>query len=351
MEIGQLTALLMLTKVMAPYLWGAVADRRQQRLVLVRMGGLLTFVSYLGFFWVESFWGYAAIIVCFSFFWNAILPQYEVLTLHNLGVARDRYSRIRLWGSLGFILAVSLLGYLFDLFGIIYFPYALLFIVACIFVTTLPRLKEPNVSNHSHEQSRGLLFELGRHRTYMFFVVCFLLQASHGAYYTYYSLYLESIGYKKDVIGLLWALGVLAEVLLFIVMHAWQARHSLRTIIQVALFLSAVRWLMIGSLSDSWSFLLIAQCLHAFSFGAMHAAAIHFVHRRFSLPNQGRAQAIYSSMGFGAGGVVGAIVSASIVTSVGFHHAFNISAIIAVIALLGSFLIGPSGRRHNDWLS
>lgn len=332
-EIGQLTGLLMATKVIAPNIWGAIADRTQKRLVLVRFGAFATLLSYIGFFMAEGFWQYASMIILFSFFWNAVLPQFEVITLFSLKGETNRYSLIRLWGSIGFVVAVIGLGWLLQTYGIAAFAPSLFVVILAIFLASLLGFSEP-VRRAAKEGSPHLrlLDELKLGGAYLFFGISFLLQLSHGAYYSYYSLHLEALGYGKLQIGGLWALGVIAEILLFTVMHYWHRWHSVKVIMAIALVFSGVRWLMIAYFSDVVWVLVVAQVLHAFSFGAMHAASIYFVHHHFSPANQGRAQAMYSSLGFGLGGSLGALMMAALVDSLGYEGLFAVSAVIVFSA-------------------
>jgi len=342
LEIAQLSSVLMVTKVLAPYLWGAIADHYQIRLKLVRFGALMTMFCYLGFFFVESFWHYALIIVLFSFFWNAILPQFEVITLFNLANYQDHYSRIRLWGSIGFIISVALMGWLFERVGIRYLPWVLLIIVIAIWASSFVNLAEPRATTSCRSVKSSFKEQFGRRDVKLFFIVSFLLHVSHGAYYTYFSIFLESIGYEKTHIGLLWSLGVLAEVALFIVMHHWFSRSSLKVIMMVALAFSGLRWCLIAEFSGVLWVLVLAQCFHAMSFGAMHAASIKFVHLTFDVRNQGKAQALYSSLGFGAGGAAGAYLSGLVVSQTSYDFAFWFSGGIAFLAM---FLIATAANH------
>jgi MFS transporter, PPP family, 3-phenylpropionic acid transporter len=308
-EIAELSALMMATKIIAPNVWGAVADRYQNRMRLVRIGAFATLVGYLLFLRANGFWFYALAIVVFSFFWNAILPQFEVVTLHSLAEQRDRYSRIRLWGSLGFIVSVSGLGAWFDVFGLHWFPWLTLAVVAIIAAASLMAFSEPVLALPEPGQASRFWRRCMTPAIRTFFLITFLLQCSHGAYYTYFSLYLAQLGYGEITIGALWSLGVLAEVVLFIYMHRWLGFSSVRTIMLWALSLTLLRWLLIAGFADSLLVLVFAQLLHALSFGAMHAVSIHFVHQMFAPEHQGRAQALYSSVGFGAGGAAGALCS------------------------------------------
>lgn len=333
-EIGQLLSILMITKMIAPMIWGGLADKYNKSVILVRIGSLMTLMCYVGFFWAHTFWSIAVVIILFSFFWNAILPQIEVLTLYNLSENRNRYSRIRLWGSIGFICSVILCGWLFEALNVSLFPYVLLVLITLILVVSLLRFNE--VSVKSSKKEHGPLFkeQLSKSWVILFFVVCFLLQVSHGAYYTYFSIYLSSLDYSKTQIGWLWALGVMAEVIVFVIMHRWLKRSSIVNIMLLSLLLTIVRWAVTAYYADSMILITVMQCLHAFSFGAMHVAAIQFVHSNFEQHNQGRAQALYSSMGFGAGGAVGAYLSAYIVEGAGYTSAFMMSSLIGVLAFV-----------------
>ncbi len=166
-----------------------------------------------------------------------------------------------------------------------------------------------------------------------FLVACFLLQAGHGVYYGFYSIHMEEIGYSKTLIGVLWAFGVVAEVLIFIVMHRLLERFGARLVIMASLFLAAVRWVMIGFFFDSLFLLFVAQILHAATFGTFHAAAIHLVHHYFTGQHQGRGQALYSALSFGLGGALGTVLSGSLWSDGGAQTAYGLSALISLLAL------------------
>ncbi len=342
-EIAQLVALMLGTKIIAPNIWGALADRYQARLGLVRMGSLCTAGGYLLFLWAESFWTFALAIFVFTFFWNAILAQFEVLTLFALGSQRDRYSRIRLWGSIGFIASVGGLGGFLEVFGMHWFPWLTLLIIGAIALSSFAPLQEPFIQNETSTSAIGFWRQCLAPGIWPFFAVCFLLQLSHAAYYTYFSLYLATLGYGEGMIGALWSLGVLAEVLLFIYMHHWFARWSMVSIMLCALGLTALRWILIAGLSESLPLLLLAQTLHALSFGAMHAVSIRYVHQVFAPRFQGRAQALYSAIGFGAGGAVGALACAALYASSG---SYQVTFWFSVLVILPCLLCAARLRRH-----
>ncbi|MFW6350110.1 MAG: MFS transporter, partial [Thiohalospira sp.] len=123
-EIGGLMALVMATKIVAPNFWGWLADRSGRRMPWVRGGSLLGLLAFAFVALAGGFWSLAAVMLAFSFFWNAVLAQFEANTFNHLQGNEARYSHIRLWGSVGFILTAVGLGPLLDLHGAALVPWA-----------------------------------------------------------------------------------------------------------------------------------------------------------------------------------------------------------------------------------
>jgi len=306
-QIGTLVALVMVTKIVAPNLWGWVADRRGRRMRLVRVACIAAALIFAAVLPATRFWWIALLMVAYSFFWNSALPQLEAVTLNHLSGRVERYTRIRLWGSVGFVLAVTGLGGLVDDLGAAVVPAGVLVLLVCVALTSLA-VRDASVAPTPTGDGR-LLDVLREPGVVAFLAACLLMQAGHGPYYTFYSIYLEEHGYAPHVIGALWALGVVAEVAVFALMHALIVRFGLRVLFLAAFALTALRWVMVAFLVESPAAMVVAQLLHAASFGLYHGVAIQLVHRRFVAAHQGRGQALYSSVSFGAGGALGALLA------------------------------------------
>ena len=194
-------------------------------------------------------------------------------------------------------------------------------------------ITDPAPERH-HDDQPSILNLLRRPAVMAFFAACFLLQAGHGTYYTFYSIYMESVGYSKTVIGQFWALGVVAEVAVFWVMHRLLERFGARQVLLASLLLAALRWLLIGYFPLQLPVVLFAQLLHAATFGTFHAAAIHLVHHYFTGRNQGRGQALYSSLSFGAGGAVGSLLSGLLWVPAGPQLTFAVASAISLLAFV-----------------
>ena len=331
LEIGQLIAVIMVTKVVAPNLWGWLADRRGQRMGIVRLASLLSAIAFAGVFISDAFWWLVLVIGVFSFFWNASLPQFEATTMNYLGVAHHRYSLVRLWGSLGFVLSVVLLGEALDRYGDGLIPAVVLTLFVAIWLSSLTVAEGPSPQPRGQHRSLGQI--LRQPAVIALLGGSLLLQLSHGPYYAFFSIYMEEHGYSHTVIGLLWAVGVIAEVLLFLVMGRLLRRFGVRKLWTIALLLSALRWLLTALYPEYGWVMLLTQTLHAASFGVCHAIAIHLVHHFFSGPHQGRGQALYASISFGVGGALGSIGAGWIWAMPGGPAlTFKLAAVAALLA-------------------
>lgn len=330
-SIGILMAIIPATKIFAPYLWGWLADHTRHPITIIRLANLLAVVVFAGVFVDTGFVWLMLVLFAFSFFWNSSLPLFEAMTLNHLGDDEHRYSVVRLWGSLGFIMMVVLLGEFFDTAGIDRAPVIILVLLAGILLASL--IVPERLSAH-HEGQGHIVHVIRQPVVLAFLVVCFLMLMSHGPYYTFYSIYLESHGYSRGMIGLLWAVGVLAEVIVFLMMHRLLRTVAARQLLLLTFVLTALRWLLIGFFVDNLSVLFFAQLFHAFSFGVFHAVSISLVHRFFTGRHQGRGQALYASLSFGAGGAVGSLISGLLWDQIDHALLFTLAAAVAIIAFL-----------------
>lgn len=328
--IGTMMAIIMATKIVSPNIWGWIADHTGKRMAIVRLGGLLSVIAFAGVFISQEYWWLVIVMMVFSFFWNATLPQFEATTFTHLGEQTHRYSSVRLWGSVGFIVAVWLIGQQLDGSKISYLPMILMGLFITIWVSSL--IVPEEAAGHLHIDGEPLKRVLKRPEVVGLLVICFLMQLSHGPYYTFYSIYMQDHGYSLSFIGFLWALGVLAEVFIFMRMHKLVPKFGLKRLLIVSLLVTSVRWVIVALFPMSMPLMLLAQLFHAASFGLYHAVAIQLIHQYFVGKNQGKGQALYSSVSFGAGGAIGSLYAGYTWEYLGTTDTFMIAAFVSLLA-------------------
>ena len=331
-QIGVLMSLLQVMRIFAPNIWGHIADHTGKRVAIVQLAALVCLVAFVGVFFAKTFWALFAVMSLISFFWSASLPLVEATTLSHLGKSTDRYGRIRLWGSVGFILVVVGLGAALDHASIQLVPWVVLGLLVGIVLTSRV-IPEAEIAQHEHVHI-PLRDVLRRPEVLALFGAALLMAAAHGPYYTFFTIHLVESGYSKSFAGWLWALGVVCEIGIFLVMPRVFRSVRPETVLLATLLTAAVRFLLIGWQADNLPVLLLAQLMHALTFGAYHASALSLVHWHFTGKNQARGQALYNSLAFGIGGTFGSLYSGAAWDSLGAGVTFSIASGCALMAAL-----------------
>lgn len=331
LQIGVLMSLLHVTRIFAPTAWGYLADHTGKRMLIVQLAAITGLVSYCGVFFGESFLWMFAVMMLMSFFWSASLPLIEATTLSHLGKSTARYGSIRSWGSLGFVLAVIGIGYLLDATEIALLLWVVLGFKLGIVIFSW-RIPEAEIASHSTDAlSVQQIFK--QPGVLAFFSACLLMAFAHGPYYTFYSIYLVDYGYSKGAIGWLWAIGVICEIGVFFLMSRVMHRFSLKQILAFSFTCAVARFLMIGWGVEWPTVMLLAQILHAATYGAHHIAAMMAVHYFFRGRHQAKGQAFYTSFTFGVGGTLGGVFSGYAWEWLGPGFTFSMSAAAALVGL------------------
>jgi len=308
-EIGVLSSIAIITRFFAPLVWGWVADKSGKRMLLVRVATWMESCIWLAIFLVpNTFQSIALLMLIFSFFQNAILAQFEGVTLFWLGDQKAKlYGKIRKWGSVGFIVGVFVIGALLEIVSISMLPILLLIIASLAFIWSFT-IREPDGAPTSQKKLEPLLPVLKRPTVAAFFTIEFILLFSHAPFYSFYSNFLKSLNFSTAEIGFLWAMGVFAEIFMFSIASKVFQRFSWRSLVIVCLLVTSIRWMLVALFSHYFVGQLFAQCLHAFSFGLFHLIAMRVIFQNFSAGQQGRGQALYSTM-WGLGVAFGSVLA------------------------------------------
>lgn len=337
-EIGTVFAVMLGTKVVAPYIWGWGADHYGHRLALIRLATAAAAVLFVFIPFANTFLALALLIGGYGFFNNAGLPQFEAVTFSHLGGDDHRYGRIRLWGSVGFIVSVLALGGLLEVTSSDAVPIWIIAALTCLLVVSFAVPDVPDGARDHRSPVAGFWTVLRQPSVIALLLVCFLTRLSHGPYISFFSIYMEHYGYSRSVIGVLWSVGVIAEVGLFACLPQLVARFGLRRLMIAAMALTTLRWSLLAAFPTVIFLVVPVQVLHMATFGLYHGVAISLINRLFRGSLQGRGQAVYSSLSFGAGGAIGALASGYIWASTPPPVLFWMSAVIAALAFAIAWL-------------
>jgi len=331
-DIAILMSLMQVMRILAPNLWGWLAERVGVPVLIVRLSAVASLAGFGLFFLTTEFAGIFVGMALMAFFWSAALPLIESVTFSHLGDQGHRYASIRVWGSVGFIVAVLGIGHALEDLPITATLWmtalVLAGIVLCAFL--VPDTAPPAVVR----EPMSLRQVLARPEVRALLGACFFMSAAHGALYVFYSIHLVDNGYGKALVGWMWTLGVVAEIVVFLFMPRLIKRCTLRTMLLVSFAAAVLRFLLIGWGVGSLALLVLAQLLHGATFGAYHAAAIAAINQWFPGKLQSRGQALYGSLSFGAGGMFGGLLSGLTWDVVGSAWTYSLGSAFAFAGLL-----------------
>lgn len=340
LAIGAIASLQSWTRVVVPYAWSWVGDhwgRGARRVDLLRVATALIVAASLGLLGFTDPAAVTVIVVLIFLANGAVVPLSEAAVAQHLttgeGFDVGRYGRVRMWGSVGFLVAVSVFGVLLQATGIAALPafVVLMFVLLAASSWGLPRKAGAAAATHTAGQA-GVWRVLAQPAVAWFFAGMFFTVLAHTALYAFLSLYLDALGYGKGAVGALWAVSVAVEIAFFWTQGRWFARWTAHTWLVVAALASVLRFAAMALFGGGWLVLGLAQSLHAFTFAAHHAACISVIDRHFRGPLRGRGQALYATLGYGLSGVIGGVAGGAISQRWGFPAVFAAAALVSLVA-------------------
>jgi len=276
---------------------GMLADATGHKKRWILALSVVTLLGFSVFVQVQTFWPMLLTWFVVGALQTSHIPMVDGLAIATARIGKLNYSSARLWGSVAFIVSSTLSGLYIAAYTIEAFPALLLVLAAVVVVSVLPL---PDLRSQSKPQRKLAFLELFKLPGFMPVVVAgALLQASHGAVYAIGTLHWLNMGISESVIGLLWAQGVVAEVVLF-AFGLWLMRTmGVRGLLWLAVVGGSIRWIVMALPIDiGWLFVL--QMLHAFTFAATHLAMTQFISQKVPDQLTASAQTFYDALAMGA---------------------------------------------------
>ena len=335
--ISLLSSVQAATRLFAPYAWGHLSDRTGESVKLLRFGATAALAVSLAL-WLplDGLGMFVVLLVMFSHT-SAMMPMIETALVNvvSQGGAFDagRYGRVRLCGSLGFLIAVMVAGWWFQRFGMAHFPawIAITLLAVAVSAWLLPDHKDP--AARSAGRQPDIWPVLRQPVVRWFFAAVFFHVLSHIFVFIFFSLYLDSLGYEKSVIGLLWAVSVVIEIACFFTQGRWLFRLPLTAWLVIASALMVLRMGLTAGLPLVWPLLLLSQAMHAITFSAHHTVCIAMLSQHFPGRLRARGQALYTVVGYGLPGVIGGLGGGLLSSVMGLGSVFWLSAAVATLAM------------------
>ena len=343
-EIAILMSMLQITRIVGPFTWGWLSDYLSNRIGIIRFCSWLAAIVFSAIYFLQSYIGFFIWMFVLHTILSSLMPLGESATVHALFKDNSfdkRYGRLRLWGSIGFITMVLFAGELFQRTSIEVYPFVGTFVLLALALITF-LLHEPRIERHKMVKGEFWIVLLNPDVRW-FLLSGFFMQFAHAALYVFYSLYLANLGYDKLQIGLFWAFGVFAEVILFYYQSKVLSRVDPEVVLQASFGIGVVRFALMAFLPMT-SILIIAQVMHAGTFAAHHSAATKLLQRWFTGPLQARGQALMATVSYGLGGTLGGLFAGWIWESSQPRDVFVVSAFACGLAGMAIQKLRP--RRY-----
>ncbi|CAI1910480.1 3-phenylpropionate MFS transporter [Serratia plymuthica] len=305
---------------------------------VLRLLALLTLAFAVGFCFGNG-WGWLMLVIAgFNLFFSPLVPLTDALAATWQKQITLDYGRVRLWGSLAFVIGSALTGQMVSVWGHNAILYSL---IASVLAMLLGMMLKPSVmpQGETRTQSgpdRSLREMLKEGPVWRFLLCVTLLQGAHAGYYSFGSIYWQEAGYSASTIGYLWSLGVVAEVIIFASSNVLFRRWNARNLLLLSACCGVLRWsLMAYSTELGW--LLVIQILHCGTFTVCHLAAMRFIAARKG-PEVIRLQAIYSALAMGGGIAIMTVIAGFLFE----HLQGGVFWVMAAVALPALFIRPPA---------
>jgi len=326
LQIGVLAGLRSVALVVFPLIWGSLADRFNIRKPIYILCIFLSTSIWVLYLFYVDFWPMLVITAIYGIFYAPIISFLEAVTMDVLGTGKKSYGRIRAWGSVSFILMVLVLGKVIDLYSA---DIILVLILAGYVMLAVISIRIPGIKTRKNALRAQGAESLLTKRTVVFLFSAFLMLASHGAYYGFFSIHLENLGFDSTFIGLAWAVASTAEILVMIKSASIFGRFSLENVLFFSFLTAAVRWIILF-FAGSAAVILLSQILHAVTYGTFHMASILYIDRLAPEQAKTLGQAVNNALSYGLGLMVGFFVNGYVYEITGSYTLFLLSSLLAL---------------------
>ncbi len=326
-QIGVLSAVRSGATVIFPLLWGVLADRFQARKMIYVLFNFVSTAIWLLFVYTTDFWLMLAISFFYGIFYSPLISFLEAFAMDILGKEKKSYGKVRGWGTISFIIICFLIGRLIDVFSI---EMILVLIFAGSLVQSAISIKIPDISMQRAKPGASVGMKHIKDRRIIIFLFCsFLMLTSHGAYYGFFTIHLENLGFNKTFVGISWALASIAEFIVMINSARLFKRFSLERVLVFSFVVSTLRWVIIAYVETA-GLILASQLLHAVTYGAFHMAGILYIDRLFPEDAKTFGQAVNNAITFGLGITAGFMLGGLFFELKGSSFLFLVSAGISL---------------------
>ncbi|MEL0638425.1 MFS transporter [Marinomonas sp. TI.3.20] len=332
-EIGRLMSTFTLSGILVPHFWGWLTAKVGLPKKVLQLAVLGCFISVIPFNWSDQFESLWLITCTMALFYSALIPMTDALAVRSIRNLNVPYTRLRVGGSIGYVVAVASTGFLIGHFGpSVVIPVMCSYLLLALITTFF--IKEQIYVVSQAKESTSFISLLRTKESMLFFTLAFLSYMSHAPFNVFFAVHLENAGYSGQQIGLLIAFGVIMEIILFLFCGNLVKKFHLLHIMILCFVCGAIRWFLVGWFASILWVLVLTQLFHCVTFALFHMVSIEWVRGLFPERYASQGQAMYSAFAIGLGGGLGMVGSGYLWEWLGDAWVFTIASCISLLALL-----------------
>ncbi len=325
-QIGILSSMRSLTLIVFPMMWAVIADRFHLRRRIFIFCNIVSTGVFALLLFTADFWAMLVILGVYGMFYSPIISFMEAFTMGILGEDRNSYGRIRVFGTISFIIVVIVVGRIIDATSV---ELVVLLILAGSVIRVLASFAVPPVETetkaHFLIQAKSFL----NLDAIVFLICAFLMLASHGAYYGFFSIHLEGLNLSGTFIGFSWALAAASEIAVMVYSHRIFKKFKIQHVLVFSMAVAAIRWFTLSVITSPVA-VLFSQLFHSITYGAFHIASILYIDDLSPPEAKTFGQAINNALTYGLGLTAGLFVSGQLFEIMGTFFLFVVSGSMAL---------------------
>ncbi len=343
-QIGTIMSVGPIMMIFFQPIWGMVSDTTNRPTLVLGMTSLIAGIFALGYLFMDFYYGLLIVAILVAIFQSAIIPVSDSISLKYTSKVRYNYGNIRLFGSLGFGIAVFIMGRLSE--GVIGPTIIFYSFFICLVLSGFLSFRFPKERAAAKLDLKAGMKELFTMKKFLIFLaVTFLVFGPNLANNVYFGLFVENSGGTYAGIGLAFLIAVLSEVPFMRIAGGWIDKFGLLTVAALAGAASMIRWLFYFTEPSLW-LVYSSAVMQGLAIGLFIPAGLRYIKEITPAHITATVVTVYSAIGNGLGNWFSTFVGGFIYETYSIYTVYLFFAVLSLIGILLCFVLMKEEKKN-----